>query len=284
MMTGESTETTTGAFDAAARSYDRDFSHTALGRRLRDSVWREVEPMVARGDRVLELGCGTGEDTVWLARRGVTVSATDASPAMLEVTREKVVAAGVEALVETGPLDVARLAEDGGGSGGRYDGVLSNFGALNCIGDRTGVARALAELVRPGGVVVTVIMGPFCPWEVLWHLSHLEPLTAIRRLRQGRSVHVGGGVSIPVWYPTPARVRREFAEGFRQERLVAIGCFLPPPYLAHLEEHRPGLIRRLDGLERRWRRTFPITWCGDHFLQIFRRTGGPAGSTAHRRR
>jgi ubiquinone/menaquinone biosynthesis C-methylase UbiE len=281
-MTSESTETPTGAFDGAARSYDRDFSRTALGRRLRDWVWQEVEPVIKSGDRVLELGCGTGEDTVRLARRGIRVRATDISPAMLEVTREKVAAAGVNALVETGRLDVARLAQVTSDSSGPFDGVLSNFGALNCIGDRTGVARALAGLVRPGGVVVTVIMGPFCPWEMVWHLYHLEPLTAIRRWRQGRSVHVGGGVSIPVWYPTPARVRREFADGFRQEGLVAIGCFLPPPYLAHLEENRPGLIRRLDGLEGRWRGTFPFTWCGDHFLQIFRRTDEPVESTVQR--
>jgi SAM-dependent methyltransferase len=283
-MTRESTEATTGAFDAAARSYDREFSQTALGRRLRDCVWRELEPVITPGDRFLELGCGTGEDTVWLARRGVRVRATDASAEMLEVTREKVAAAEVDDLVETDRLDVARLAEDGGGSADLYDGVLSNFGVLNCIGDRLGVARALASMVRPGGVVVTVIMGPFCPWEILWHLSHLDPLTAFRRLWQGRSVHVGGGVSIPVWYPTPARVRREFAEGFRQEKLAAIGCFLPPPYLSHLEEPRPGLIRRLDGLDRRWRNTFPMTWCGDHFLQVFRRGDHSVESTADLRR
>ncbi len=258
-------------FDAVARGYDLGFSQTALGRQLRGQVWREIEGVFSSGDRILELGCGTGEDSLWLARRGISVLATDVSSAMLEVTRSKLDAAGLGAMVQTRRLDVARFAADGGGVEGPFDGALSNFGPLNCVADRTPVARALAGLVRPGGWVVTVLMGPFCPWEVIWHLVHGKPGTAVRRLRQGRLAHLGNGATIPVWYPTPSRVRREFADGFRRSKLVAIGCFLPPPYLAHLADTRPGLIRRLAGLEARWQRRFPFTWCGDHFLLSFRR-------------
>jgi hypothetical protein len=95
---------------------------------------------------------------------------------------------------------------------------------------------------------------------------------AFRRFRRGRRVDVGGGAAVRVWYPTPARLRREFRHGFRPGRLVAIGCFLPPPYLAHLTDTRPRLIRRLAALEERWQHRFPVNWFGDHFLQLFQRT------------
>lgn len=261
-------------FDVVARSYDRSFSGSALGRRLRNQVWQHLERVFSGGDRILELGCGTGEDALWLAKRGVRVLATDASPAMLEVTREKVDGAGVGEMVETRRLDLAAIDVEGRTLDGPFDGALSNFGPLNCVADRTPVAQALAGLIRPGGTVVAVLMGPFCPWEMLWHLAHGRPSMAVRRLRQGRRVHVGGGTEMPVWYPTPGRVQREFAENFRPSGRMAIGCFLPPPYLDHLTRTRPGLIRRLAGLEARWQRRFPFTWCGDHFLLSFERTTG----------
>jgi ubiquinone/menaquinone biosynthesis C-methylase UbiE len=258
-------------FDGAARSYDESFTRTALGRELRTIVWREMEGVFNAGQRVLELGCGTGEDALWMARRGVEVVATDGSATMLEVTRHKVGAAGQGSMVQTRQLHLDRMAEHLPALDGPFDGALSNFGPLNCLEDRTELARALAKLVRPGGTVVVVLMGPFCPWEILWHLAHLKPAMAVRRLRQGRPVAVGEGAAVRVWYPSPGTVRRAFSEGFSARGPIAVGCFLPPPYLAHLEHTRPRLILRLRQWERRWHRRFPMTWCGDHYLMSFRR-------------
>ena len=39
--------------------------------------------------RVLDVGCGTGEDAVWLARQGFVVHGIDESRAMTEVARKK---------------------------------------------------------------------------------------------------------------------------------------------------------------------------------------------------
>lgn len=42
-----------------------------------------------RGKRVLELGCGSGDNTVLLARRGARVAAFDLAPSAVEITRER---------------------------------------------------------------------------------------------------------------------------------------------------------------------------------------------------
>ena len=75
------------AFDALAADYDASFTATPLGTLLREAVWRRLDARFAPGDRVLELACGTGEDAVHLASRGVRVTAVDASAAMVEAAR-----------------------------------------------------------------------------------------------------------------------------------------------------------------------------------------------------
>src|SRR5262245_13038701 len=201
-------------FDAAAARYDATFTLRSLGRWLRDAVWEELGSVFRPGDRVLELGCGTGEDAIWLARQGVRVSATDVSAEMLAIARRKAVAAGVADRIMFARVDVGAIRDWGLGIEpspipnpqsliSLYDGAFSNFGALNCLSQRRPVAEALASQVRPGGRVVLVVMGPLCPWEMAWHLMHGQARTAFRRLRPGIVAHVGAGASVRVWYPSP---------------------------------------------------------------------------------
>ncbi|MEM7344793.1 MAG: hypothetical protein AAF485_11165, partial [Chloroflexota bacterium] len=58
------------AFDAFASDYDDDFTHSPLGQLLRPRVWHLLGKAFSSGQHALELTCGTGEDAVWLARRG----------------------------------------------------------------------------------------------------------------------------------------------------------------------------------------------------------------------
>lgn len=259
-------------FDAIATDYDADFTQTRLGAWLRGTVREQLSAAFRPGDRVLELGCGTGEDAVWLAQRGMHVTATDASAGMIDVARDKAAAAAVADRIDVQLLDVHEL--EAWVPGRTFDGVLSNFGALNCVADRRPIARALAACVPPAGRVVLVIMGPLCPWEMAWHLLHGRVGTAFRRLRGGESAHAGGGGHLPVWYPSPRTVRREFAPFFRPLAAAGVGVLLPPTYLGHLVERRPVLFQKLAHWERRAGRRFPWTWLNDHYLLALERRGG----------
>lgn len=103
---------TAAAFDPWAPGYDAEFTESVTGRALRATVWHHLGGLFQPGQRVLELGCGTGEDAVWLACRGVEVHATDASPAMLEVAGRKAVASGVADRISFAPLNLARIAAE----------------------------------------------------------------------------------------------------------------------------------------------------------------------------
>lgn len=266
--------TSAAPFDGAGESYDLDFTHRPLGRILREAVWAELDACFGAGDRVLDLGCGTGEDAVRLASRGVRVTATDQSTRMLEVARRRADDAGLGDRVRFVRADLSGSDPLGSAAGPPlFDGAFSNFGALNCLERRDGVARELAARLGPGAPVGLVLMGPLCPWEVAWYLLRLSPRTALRRLRPGGiEAHVGEPPApVRVWYPGPRRVAAEFSPWFRHRRTVGIGVVLPPPYLEHLVAERPRLRARLATWDRRLGRRFPGTWLNDHYLLLLER-------------
>lgn len=272
------------AFDAFAEAYDDDFTHSILGQLLRPRVWNVLAQHFSAGQHVLELTCGTGEDALWLARRGVHVTATDGSAEMVEKAKAKAEAAGVtrggEEARRWGSLEIEQISLQeviegyfaglrSPVSGPPFDGVFSNFGGLNTIGEWRSLAAALAEIVRPGGTVILVPMGPFCPWEIGWYLAHGQPRQAFRRFsRNGAPAKIGAAV-IPIWYPSAGRLRADFAPWFTHLTTQSLELWLPPSYLDHFVNRRPGLFHRLNRFEKA---TARLTggW-GDHYIIVFKR-------------
>lgn len=63
-----------------------------------------------RGKRVLELGCGPGDEAVMMAHRGAFVVAIDLAPASVLITRERACASGVAARVVVSEMVAEQLA------------------------------------------------------------------------------------------------------------------------------------------------------------------------------
>jgi ubiquinone/menaquinone biosynthesis C-methylase UbiE len=223
-------------FDRVAARYDALWTTTAIGRAQRNLVWRDMDAIFQPGQRILDIGCGTGEDALHFAAHGVTVYATDASPAMVQVAQARGVTAAV-----CGAEDLAQI-------GGTFDGAVSNFGALNCVADLPAVARSLAGLVRPGGRVALCLLGRFCAWETLYYGVRMQWSKAVRRWRGsaelvgqvGNLRRVGNPPadvrknnlqSIAVHYPTVSEIRAAFAPHFELQRWTGIGLFVPPSYV-----------------------------------------------------
>lgn len=255
------------AFDAFAADYDAQFTHTPLGRVLRARVWEVLARTFQPGQRVLELACGTGEDAVWLAQRGVRVTATDGSPAMIALTQRKAQAAGV--MVTTHCLSLQDIAVGCGAlvTDAPFDGVLSNFGGLNTLPAWGELAQTVETLLRPGGRAVLTPMGPFCPWEMAWYGLHGDRRRALRRW--GQATAQVGSADIPIWYPSARALRRAWAPAFRPRETRALGFLLPPSYLGHFVARWPRLFAAFNQVERR---LAPLLggW-GDHYILVLER-------------
>lgn len=251
-------------FDALAATYDEDFTRTDLGRRLRSAVWRHLDATFAPGARVLELGCGTGEDALHLASRGVRVVATDASGEMVAETVRKAGAANLSHLVEARRVPFEEL-DAAGPSLGTFDGAFSDFGALNCAAALPPVAEALGRLLPSRAPLLLVVMGRWAPWEWAWYLRRGDPARAFRRLRRDGTVWRG----LTVRYPSPGRLLRTFSPWFLRRRLAALGVFLPPSYAA--SSVSPSTLARLDRWERRLESAPLIPRLADHTLFVLER-------------
>jgi SAM-dependent methyltransferase len=252
--------TLTGApFDQLALTYDARFSASDLGRILRRGVRRWLDRAFSPGQFVLELNCGTGDDALYLAGRGVRVVATDASEAMLAVARTKIAETGLANAITLRHMAIEQLDQLGDTT---FDGACSNFGGLNCVADLASVGRALAARLGPGARAVLCVMGPVVPWEWAWFLSRGAPGRAFRRFRPGGVMWRG----MTIRYPTVGRTQRAFAPYFRVRRTGGLGVFVPPPYVEHWAHRHPRLLARLDRWERRVEAWPGVPWLADHYL------------------
>lgn len=116
-----------------------------------------VEPLPP--GRALDLGCGEGGDTVWLAQHGWRVTAVDISPVALGRAAEAADAAGVSAQVEFERHDLLESFPDG-----EFEVVSAQFLQSPLGFDRTAVLRRAMAAVAPGGIVVIVDHGAPPPW------------------------------------------------------------------------------------------------------------------------
>ncbi len=257
------------AFDGVAASYHRSNVENPLLDAMRRRLWDAVERHVPAGAHVLDLGCGPGTDIVPFATRGYRVTAIDSSAAMVHEARTRVREHGLAGTVDVhrlGIQDIARLAP------ATFDAACSNLGPLNCVPDLAAAARAIAERVRPGGVLIASVIGRVCPWEIAVYTAR----------RDWRRVRVRFGVDLTpvplegrtVWtrYYRPAAFARACAAaGFRSIERRALGLFAPPPYLDAFARRHPSAVaalQRIDDAIGGWPGLRAI---GDHFLIVMRR-------------
>jgi len=221
-----------------------------IGLLLRHLVQARLEALFRRGDRVLDLGCGVGEDALMLAARGVRVVGIDASPERVAQARDQASERGL------GPEECrfeVRGAENLDGAGSPFDGAYSTSGALGGA-DLPRTGAALAAALRPGAAVVISLPGP-------WPLPAVirRTLTGMGDSRRGRAC------------PTLAQARAALGAGLDWTDAYALGVLVPGPDLERWVADHPQAFGMLAALERAVRRWPGLRQLGDHMVLEGRR-------------
>jgi 2-polyprenyl-3-methyl-5-hydroxy-6-metoxy-1,4-benzoquinol methylase len=150
--------------------YDKYGSANPIERRLMAGFMADLDELVelSGAREAHEVGCGEGEVSIRLARRGIRMRGTDAFPQVLEEARERAATAGVEIDFEATPIE--RLDPEHHAAE-----LVVCCEVLEHLEDPARGLEVLAELARPW-LVASV------PREPLWRALNLARLSYVGAL------------------------------------------------------------------------------------------------------
>jgi len=185
---------TENRFEDRYQSGDTPWDHGMVDYNLIEAVSRHN----IAACRTLDIGCGTGENAIWLSRQGFEVVACDLSSTAIQRAKDKLanVKADVFFLVADFLVDAISDAPFG---------FIFDRGCLHCMSedsDRTAYVQKVADLLESGGYWLSLVgnadegereVGP--PQLTATELvSAVEPYFEIRSLTAG---HFGSDQEVP---------------------------------------------------------------------------------------
>jgi len=186
-------------FDTAAEMYDR--ARPAYPEFLIDYVIAGTG--LRPGDRVLEVGCGTGQATVALAQRGLGITCIEAGPSLAAIARRN--------LAEYADSDVINSRFEDWPARPDFDAVMAAT-SWHWLDPATSYAKAAAAL-RPGGMLA------------IWMVTHVFPEGGDPIFYEIQDVYdeIGEGLPPDREYTKPGELwsRRKEIEGSGLFELVA---------------------------------------------------------------
>jgi SAM-dependent methyltransferase len=258
------------AFDRAAETIDATVLTNPVNAWLRRESRRELLAAFPTGSTLLEIGCGTGADAIFLAERDRRVAALDISDRMIERARENVAARKLErsVLMLRGRLDEV-ANELGRSDWWPFDGAYANF-SLAYEESLPEVARIVHSLLKPGARFVFSVPNKLCLFEPAAAFVRLRFGRILRRLHEPLWVTVHD-MTVRVRVYSPARIRGITNGLFSIEGLAGMPVFMPPPSL-----YRPSfdwLRASFESFDNRLARRFPWQLLGDSILFTTRKVG-----------
>jgi ubiquinone/menaquinone biosynthesis C-methylase UbiE len=225
---------------------------------------------------VVELGAGTGAQTLYLARHAKRVVSLDLSEDLLRVNQEKL----REQRITNVQLVAGDITRSGLGNG-IADCVISLGDVFSHIARYETALQEMARVTKPGGILCFDFDNKWYP-QLLWDWSELRRAAASPGRGHVRTWHHLGR-SIDLCTFTHREMRRLLAKfGFHIERTYGLDFFtFLAPEACHFSDLGsslgPKACYALGWVDRKLSRLFPITRLGESKLLIARRLPNGGG-------
>ena len=184
---------------------------------------------IKAGQRVLDVGCGTGVAAITAARLGANVTGSDLTPELLEQARENARISGVE--LEWREADVEQLPF----ADTQFDVVTSQFGHMFAPRPDVAIAQML-RVLKPGGTIA------FSTWPPDHFMGRMFALTA--RFAPPPPL----GAAPPVQWGDPTIVRERLGTAVKDilfERDMMTINTLSPQHVRFFTERTAGPVLKL---------------------------------------
>ncbi len=218
-------------FDWYASKYDEKIEENDIENYMRETSSGILLGLFAPGDTVLEVGCGTGQETIRLLSRGIRVQAVDISSMMIETLKRKAEAEGVSANLST---FVGKAADIGKmiGKGELFDGVFSTFGAINSEPNVAEFISGVGTVLKPGGYFVAGVWNRFCLFEILFYGLTLRWRRLLSRFN-GISLKGSSRFFIDTMSYSVRDFKHMLGGSFTIESICGVPVIAPPPDFFH---------------------------------------------------
>lgn len=260
-LPGSQPDDCTGAiYDQLAEGYAEGFFSNVIATSARSRARSLYAKWIHGGDRIADLGCGPGIDTIWLAERGSSVAAVDCSPAMIELLSKLLQGHPKRSHVQAHVGDI--FVPEGVLSGlGCFDSIVLGFGVLNYARDLGTALEVLAGHLAPEGILVASVLTRRSVWDLLWHLAVLHR-RAPRWTRKPTRFTLGEASTLERHWVLED-FRHALPNGLHIVHWEAMGHVAPPPYLDRKLERFPTLRNIALRFDYLTRRSWAARWGAD---------------------
>jgi len=136
--------------ESAPSRYDKGIRILTLGRL--DKAYGRLTSCIKEGQRVLDLGCGTGALTLRAAQKGARVKGIDVNPQMLQIAQKGASEANLIQNIELREMGVAELGSEESES---YDVVTSGLCFSELTEDElTYTLKEVKRILKPRGFLL----------------------------------------------------------------------------------------------------------------------------------